>query len=162
MSNWYDNPVVVAEIATVANDITFLELIDTPGTFFIPSLTPTLDNTIAADVTTRQPSTKSQSNTNLDVMNYKSSNAVTLYIPKYLLYNFFDFAAYMEQLVLYVTKKTNKEPTIQGVIPAGTQFIITSFGVDAKIEHIRIIGLATYEEVPQDEQSTPTGRRAYL
>lgn len=89
---------------------------DLNGKFYLPILTPLLDNDITYDKHTTKPNSDT-----LITSEYVSSNYITLVIPKYILLQF----AY------------------ETIIPAGTEFILTSIGGQMKIDYYRIIGVYT-------------------
>lgn len=129
MSNYYeDQQISTPEIAVLAEDIVLPEITgnstnpfylykDILGKFFLPIMTPMLDKNNIKETQKSSPSTKGHKGNLLIVESCKSTNYISLYIPKYILLNF-----------------VNK-------VPKGTEFIIASIGGSIEIEDMRIIGI---------------------
>lgn len=89
---------------------------DMNAKFYLPIMTPLLDTDITYDKHSQKPNSDT-----LITSEFVSSNYITLVIPKYILLQF----AY------------------EIIIPAGTEFIVTSIGGQMKIDYYRIIGVYT-------------------
>lgn len=98
--------------------LAFNEYTDVKGKFYLNIMTPLIDKGSVGEKNNSSPSTKGHKG-NLATNKYKSSNYITLIIPKYIVLNF------------------------TGVIPKGTEFLIGSVGSSIDLSKIRIIGLYT-------------------
>ena len=125
--DWYQNPQVYSEIAITAEEIKFKSPKDIEVKCFIPVLTPTMDfsefEIEAGESTFRGDSGNAAMNSSI--------NYVTLVIPRYIVYQFFD-----------PFKKKNK-------IPKKTKFIVTSVGGEVRASKMRIIG---FYDIGEEEE----------
>lgn len=134
MSNWYDNPQITAEIATLTKDIIFYQVEDIQAEFLLRILSPTMDTSSgdASNVQTKAPSTRSQVAHKLDAKDYITANNIVITIPKYIVYEFYD-------------------PFLQrNLIPKETQFIVSSIGAELEVDKIRITGYYKMGEIKND------------
>ena len=133
MSNYFeDQQISTIERVVLAEDIILPEINkdcisgspfylykDTLGKFFLPIMTPMLDKNSIREAQKISPSTRGHKGNPLTTESCRSTNYISLYIPKYILLNFI-----------------NK-------VPKGTEFIIASVGGSIEIEDMRIIGIYT-------------------
>lgn len=121
MSNWYqDNNLQSSEKVTLAEDIEITFSGDYPGKFYFPVVT--IDASLKADkvLDQKMPAprvTSPPGAPKLVTKPYVKSNYLTLTVPSYIVSQFED------------------------VIPAGTEFMISSVGERYEIDHIKIISL---------------------
>lgn len=140
MSNFYDAEKLIIERAVLAEDIILPKYTKTPlnvekiedlknitsafdvykdeiGKFYIPILSPLIDQNELKNQSKTSPSNRGKIGSNLNTNSYSSSNYISLKIPKYIVLNFTD------------------------KIPKGTEFVICSIGQYILVENFKIIGV---------------------
>lgn len=90
---------------------------DTVAQFYLPVMTPLLNNNEKSCQVVGAPSRLGQYGSKLNTSSYTTCNYISLVIPKYILLEFVDF------------------------VPAGTEFLVAGVGGSTDVDDMRIIGL---------------------